>query len=421
MPKLWTYDFTVLILGSLVSLAGGFCITHVLSLYVYDVTDNNPLVGTITSVITYTCGVIIPFLLAGAVAKYQKRKLIYGLDFLNAGILIIMFILCYFHVMNLPTIFFYCVVFGVTNNVYNLSFKSYMPKLVSGQNYSKAFSISSIISTFSETAIVIGTVIYSTLKGGLRDYDSAVGTIFLFSGILFLVAAIFETRIKYNDITPEELAAKKEHTSFKETARTALSYIKSEKALILVCLIGFIIRVGDGALYGIIVPFFRTKVNPLYCFGIVVRNRDLLYSVVMGFYSTGFFWGGLVNYYIKIPANKKASFYFLMFLIEKGLCLLMSFMREPFLMMPTMFIAGFAGMVMNSMQNVVIYSVVPREMTERFTGVYEAFLSLGYIVGLLGSGVIATMLGARNMHLTYTIMFGVSILVAAAVFASRFP
>ena len=81
---LWTYDFTVITIGSLISLVGNSMSNFALSLVVLDYT------GSTFLYIFYNVAYQLPMMLCPVLAgpyldRMSRKKVIYTLDFLSAG------------------------------------------------------------------------------------------------------------------------------------------------------------------------------------------------------------------------------------------------------------------------------------------------------------------------------------------------
>lgn len=82
---LWTYDFTVITIGSFVSLVGNALSNFALSLLVLDYTGSTFLYMLFQ--VSFQLPIMICPVLAGPwLDRVSRKKVIYALDFLSAGI-----------------------------------------------------------------------------------------------------------------------------------------------------------------------------------------------------------------------------------------------------------------------------------------------------------------------------------------------
>ena len=92
---LWTYDFTVITLGSVVSMVGGTLSGFAMSIMVLDYTGSTFLYALFS--VGYQIPLLVCPLLAGPyLDRMSRKKVIYRLDFLSAGI----YTRCYWHPMS---------------------------------------------------------------------------------------------------------------------------------------------------------------------------------------------------------------------------------------------------------------------------------------------------------------------------------
>ena len=85
VPALWTRDFTILTIGSVISMFGNAMAGFAISLFVLDYTDT-PLYYALY-VFLYTLPQLVAPLIAGPLMdRFSRRKTVYSLDFLSAVI-----------------------------------------------------------------------------------------------------------------------------------------------------------------------------------------------------------------------------------------------------------------------------------------------------------------------------------------------
>ena len=85
VAPLWTRDFTIITLGSVVSMLGNAMSGFALSLLVLDYTDS-PLLYAIY-IATFTAPQIVAPIFSGAILdRFSRKRTIYTLDFISAGI-----------------------------------------------------------------------------------------------------------------------------------------------------------------------------------------------------------------------------------------------------------------------------------------------------------------------------------------------
>lgn len=136
--SLWTRDFTIITLGSAVSMLGNAMLGFAISLFVLDYTGATQFYAFF--VFLFTLPQIAAPLLAGPLMdRFSRRKTIYLLDFLSAatyGVFGLLIALDLFHLSLLAVM---ALLIGSVNSVYQVAFQSFYPMLIPEGCYSKAY------------------------------------------------------------------------------------------------------------------------------------------------------------------------------------------------------------------------------------------------------------------------------------------
>ena len=90
--KLWTRDFTILTLGTVVSMLGNAVAGFAIGLLVLDKTDS-----VLLYALFMTCysipRIILPMIAGPYLDRFSRKRVIYSLDFLSAALYIVFFVL----------------------------------------------------------------------------------------------------------------------------------------------------------------------------------------------------------------------------------------------------------------------------------------------------------------------------------------
>ena len=184
--RLFSKDFTLVVIGQIVSLFGNAAIRFILPLYLLNLTGSSALYGTITA-----CAFIPAILLSpigGIIAdRVNKRNIMVILDFFTAAIILLFSMLINrFNIISLLTITL-MLLYGIAS-AYQPSVQSSIPALVCQEHYMAANSIINTISSFASlTGPVLGGIMYSIY--GLNP-------VLWVCTICFLLSAIMELFIK---------------------------------------------------------------------------------------------------------------------------------------------------------------------------------------------------------------------------------
>lgn len=184
--KLFSKDFTLVVIGQIISLFGNATIRFALPLYLLNQTGSSMIYGIVTA-----CAFIPAILLSpigGIVAdRVNKRNIMVFLDFFTAAVILIFSLL-----MNRVNLIFLLAVtlmifYGIAG-AYQPSVQASIPALVSQEYFVEA---NSIINTISSFASLMGPVL-----GGILYSAYGVKPVLWVCMVCFLMSAIMEIFIK---------------------------------------------------------------------------------------------------------------------------------------------------------------------------------------------------------------------------------
>ncbi|MEG0274912.1 MAG: MFS transporter, partial [Longicatena sp.] len=218
---LWTFDFTVITIGTIISAIGSVAMSFALSLVVFDETQSTWLTGVFTAV-SFIPSVVIPLLVAPYVDKHNRKHLIVRLDMLS-GILYLIFTI---YLLNNDFSYYmyllFTVLIGSIGAIYNLAYSSLYPELIPQGFAQKGYSISSVIYP--------SVVAFVTPIASFMYISFGIVSVCLLEGILLLGASFFEHLIRYQehrDSTEDTYTLK----TYKEDIFEGLGYLKKEKGI----------------------------------------------------------------------------------------------------------------------------------------------------------------------------------------------
>ncbi|MCD7735200.1 MAG: MFS transporter, partial [Clostridiales bacterium] len=141
---LWSRDFTIITLGSVVSMVGGTLSGFALSIMVLDYTGST-LLYILTNVGYQLPMLICPLIAGPYLDRMSRKKAIYRLDFLSAGIALVMFLLLRSGWYSYPVLLGYTVLSGAIESVYSVAYDSLYPNLIPEGHLSQGYSVSSLL------------------------------------------------------------------------------------------------------------------------------------------------------------------------------------------------------------------------------------------------------------------------------------
>lgn len=249
--KLWTKDFTLVVIGQVISLFGNAAVRFVLPLYLLNQTGSSALYGTVTACAFLPAIILSPA--GGIVAdRVNKRNIMVILDFFTAGVIAAFSLLAggiNLVVMITATLM---LLYGIAG-AYQPSVQASIPALVSRKNILAANSVVNIIHSFSSLlGPVFGGVLYSAC--GLKP-------VLLMCIVCFFLSAVMELFIRI-PFTKQKFAGSMWKT-VREDFMESIRFIRREepaigKALLAVCGINLFLS----AMLVVGVPYIVTEVLP---------------------------------------------------------------------------------------------------------------------------------------------------------------
>ncbi len=282
--KLFSKDFTLVVIGQIISLFGNAAIRFALPLYLLNLTGSSALYGTVTA-----CAFIPAILLSpvgGIVAdRVNKRNVMVILDFFTAAVIVTFSLLMNeVNLILLPVTMM--LLYGIAG-AYQPSVQASIPALVNQQSFMAANSIINTISSFSSLmGPVLGGILYSTY--GLKPVLWVCMTCFTLSAIMEIFIKIpFQKQTSNGGIL----------TTAKKDFAESIHFIQKEKpvigkGLLVVCGINLFLS----AMIIVALPYLVTEVLHLEA-----SWANKLYGFAEGALAAGGLTGGILS---GIFANK---------------------------------------------------------------------------------------------------------------------
>ncbi|MDA3731794.1 MFS transporter [Niameybacter massiliensis] len=381
-PTLWTRNFTIITLGTIISALGGVATSFAMNIVVFKETESTLLTGLYTVLILIP-QLILPIIIGPYIDRFSRKKLIVSLDFLMG----FFFLFCSF--LTRDNFFSYplFVVMGILINtngvIYGSAYNALYPDLIPEGMYQKGYSVSSMIYPLASTLM--------TPVAALIFEHFGVSFLFVLEGVLLIVAASFECFIKV-----KETLTKPDSTSYKvylEELKQGFCYIQGEKGLLAIFTYFFFTMFASQATALLLVPFFE--------------NHQFLtltsYSLLISAETIGRTLSGTFHYLFKIPTKARfkvaASVYVLYDLLE-GIMLFMAF---P-VMLIIRFLLGFMGTNSANIRMSSVQSYVPSEIRGRVNGFSSILSMAGVCCGSLVSGILGEYFNYAHLALVYGII-----------------
>lgn len=389
---LWNKNFTIITVGSLISILGSAVAGWAMGLLAYEKTGDS-FAYAVFMILYHLPRILLPLFIGPFLDRFSRRKIIYTLDFVSAGIYTVLFFILYNNWFNYYAFLGVSMLIGSIDSVYTVAYESLYPNLIPRGNYRKAYSISSLLYPLSAAVMIpIGGIAYSVSNKG-------IAFLFLFNAVTFLTAAIFETQIRLKETQVSGkgfVSVRRLAQDFKE----GIAYIRREKGLLIITLYFFTTMFGYGITGVLTMPYFRNmapeSLPALFSTGV------LFYSVVSACNSIGRLSGGGIQYFTRYPTDKKytiAVFVYLTICIFDGGYLLLP-NSLWWLMCISHFLVGILAVNSYNIRIAATQSYVPDAIRGRFNGVFQMFNVLGTILGQLLGGWIGDLVIDREAFVT---------------------
>ena len=376
---LWTRDFTIITLGSVVSMFGNAMSGFAMSLMVLDISESTLLYAVYIAM--YTVPQLFSPIISGAVLdRLSRKKTIYTLDFISAALYALMAGVLATGWFSFPVFAVYCFILGSIQSAYMVAYESLYPLLISEGNFQKAYSIASVLETMSAVMVPVSAFLYG--KIGLSPLLAA-------NSVCFLVAAVMETQIRAEEHYIEQqkktrLENVRPARQVWEDMKEGFRYLREEKGLLSIAAYFTFSAVCGGVSSVIVLPYFKNS----------FPNGEYLFMFVMAFALIGRAIGGSIHYRVKIPARYRYAVALAVYIVI-SLC-------EGFYLfcaLPVMallnFITGIGGVTSYTIRISATQSYVPDEKKGRFNGTFNMLSTIGALLGEFAAGTLSAVMPER--------------------------
>ena len=387
---LWTRDFTIITLGSVVSMVGNSLSGFAMSLMVLDYTSSSLFYAIYIMVFTLP-QLIVPVFSGAILDRFSRKKTIYTLDYISSILYLTVGLLLFNGWFNYPLFALFVFILGSIQSIYQVAYQSFYPMLITEGNFSKAYSVASMLESVTVFIVPVSTLVYNVF---------GIGPLMLANALCFFIAATVETRIKTEEKYVEEQKSTEEknkiHQMLSDTKK-GFEYLWQEKGLFFIALYFLFSSISGGASNVIYLPYMKAY----------FAHGEYYYLLFGGFMMLGRVITSSWHYRNKLPVNKK-------FLITFIVYTTLSLINGALLYLPLtiMFILGFIqgcmGVTSYTIRISATQSYVPDEKKGRFNGAFNMLSVLGCLIGEGIAGVLSELMDMRL----------VVVLVEVVVFAS---
>lgn len=372
---LWTKNFTIITIGTLISLIGNAIAGFATGLLVLDYTGSVFLFA-IYLILFEAPRIFMPSLAGPFLDKFSRRKAIYTLDFLSAAVYGVFGLVLLKGEINFVLLVIGASLLGAISSVYTVAYDSFYPLLITKGNMGKAYSISSTMESLVMVVTPLSIFLY---------HQIGIAPLFFINMASFFIAAVFETQIKVEEKYVVKEGEKFGLSQYKKTFIEGMEYLKSEAGLRCIVFYFMFSSFSGGGHMIVGLPYFRDTYG---------MRGEYIYIFVMAFEMIGRVIAGAFHYRFKIkPQNK----FIIAFIVYTSIAIIGGiYLYLPvWTMMILVFIMGAMAMTSYNIRISTTQRYVPDEKKGRFNGTFQMMNTFGVMLGEFLAGGMADYMDKR--------------------------
>lgn len=380
--NVWTKDFTLITVGTIISAIAGQTISLPLSLMVFDETGSTFL-SAILFIASMIPNVLLPILIAPIIDRNPKKWVIVGLDYLTA---VLYFVIAY--VVG-KTGFVYWIylsfsfIAGIIGTIYHLAYQAWFPDLIpfgfEQQGYAISSSIYPSIMIFMSP---IAAYLYKILP---------INKIFIIIGFLTIIAATFEIFINNIHHTTEK--TKFDFSEYKKDMLKGFEFLSNEKGIRNIYTYMSVTNGVANSIGIMIQAYFQTVSFLSVTMLAFLRSAETVGRII----------GGAVQYKTNVPPEKRYGITRLVYTTFETMDILLLYMPYP-MMIVNRFICGFLGMTSATLRETSVQSYLPANVRAKVNAVFNVFIAISIIFFQMVGGFLGDIIGYRNVVVLLSII-----------------
>ena len=372
--SVWSWNFTIITLGTLVSAIGGAGITLGLSLVVFDQTQSTFLSG-LYAAISLLPGITLPVLFGPLVDRANRKHMIVGLDFVNGLVYLAFMAFIRRAGFSYAAYLLFSLVTGCIGQVYTLAYMSLYPDMIPEGMEQKGYAVSGMIYPIASTIVTpIAALLYA---------NWGIEVLFLIVGISLLTAAAFESQIDYKHVKAERSEGDGLR-QYKADLLEGFCYLKKEKGIRSIYTYMMITNATGNGSSNMAMAHFQT--SPVL--------TTAMYGLLTSAETIGRLIGSAVHYVFKVPEEKRYALTVRVYMLFEMCDGLMLFVAYP-VMLVFRFISGFLGSQTAAIRSAAVQKYLPSDMRARVNGLINVLASLGIMVVQLAVGALGEIMPYR--------------------------
>lgn len=351
-------NFTIVVIGQIISLFGNAIQRFCMSLYILDLTGSAAIFSRILAIST------IPYILFAPIAglladTVNRKKIMVYLDFFSAGLMAIYSIILISGRDNIIIVGSVMFMLSTIYTLYSPSVTACIPQIVEKDKLATA---NGIIQQVGAIVNLVGPIVAGLLYSFIE-----IKTIVIINAISFFISAIIELFLEIPDLQLKEKIKKPILQSFKEMKKSFI-YLKEKKKIVL----GIIVSYG---LTNIFVVPILSVVSP-YFIKIKLNMPSVIYGFVEAIFVIGMILGGLLITFrpkmFKMKDIHKTMYPMVVAIVIIGISTHLT-RTNKFIVLGLYSIGGLGIMLSLALSNIISLTYIQQEIKEDMLGKVSAF------------------------------------------------
>ena len=372
--KLWTRNYTLFIIATIMGSVGAVASGFALSFLVFDETGST-LAAAFLLAMQLVPMFIVPLVAAPILDRFPRKPFLVAGDAINGlmyGIAGISLLFFDFHYVGYLV---FSLLLSILGTFDSMAYNALYPNLIPEGCEQKGYAVSG---TLYPMITVIMTPVAAIL------YEAVgVGVVLIFQGVMSIAAAITESFVKVEE-TDRRNGEKFSFKMWWNDIRAAVQYLRKEEGLQAIYnYMSVTNAVGNG--YGpLLVAFFRTAPG----FSVV------MYSAFSVAEFAGRTLGGLLHYRVEIPRKKRFGFAVFVYQMYNVMDAILLWIPYPF-MLVNRAVCGFLGINSAALRSAAVQRYIPDEHRAKLNAFLDMQCALLCSVFTLILGVLGELMDYR--------------------------
>ncbi len=371
--NVWSKDFTLITVGTIISAIAWQTINLPLSLMVFDETGS-----TLMSAILFISGmipsVILPILIAPLIDRNPKKRTIVLLDYLTGFLFLLIAYIVKITGFQYFLYLLFSLMMGFIGTIYQLSYQAWFPDLIPVGFEQQGFAVSSTI--YPTVTIVMSPVAAYLYK------TYSISLLFVVIGILTIIAASIEIFI--TNIHKGETNSKFNFKQYKLDILGGFIFLKEEKGIRNIYTYMSITNGVANGMHLMVQAYFQTVSFLTVTMLAFLRSAETIGRII----------GGFIQYKVKVPPNKRYRITKFVYIFYETMDLILLFIPYP-LMIFNRFLCGLLGMTSATLRETSVQSYLPSNMRAKVNAVFNVFMSISIIIFQILAGFLGDRIGYR--------------------------